>query len=118
DAARVHRDALARDGVVLEDEHARTQLPGQEEGSGQTVDARAHHHHVPRPGREPSLPTLDDYARRHERYCIGEYAVGRRICAVSRATSGPFFSVSANLARRSLSARKPPHFFSRSARLS
>ena len=51
-------------------------------------------------------------------YCIGEYAVGLRICAVSRRTSGPFFSVSANLATRSWSAKKPPHFFSRSARLS
>ena len=51
-------------------------------------------------------------------YCIGEYEVGLRICAVSRRTKGPFFSVSANLASRSWSAKKPPHFFSRSARLS
>ena len=51
-------------------------------------------------------------------YCIGEYAVGRRICAVNRRTSGPFFSVSANLAARSESDKKAAHFFSRSARLS
>jgi hypothetical protein len=34
-------------------------------------------------------------------HCMGEYGVGRRIWAVSRRTSGPLRSVSANFASRS-----------------
>src|SRR3970282_16224 len=51
-------------------------------------------------------------------YFMGEYAVGLRIWGVRRLRSGPFFSVSANFARRSASLMKALHFFSRSARLS
>jgi len=48
-----------------------------------------------------------------ERYCLGEYAVGRMIVFVTRATRGPSFSVSANAFTRSGSALKPAHALSR-----
>ena len=52
-------------------------------------------------GPHPASSTASRSAATSRTYCIGEYAVGLRICAVSRRTSGPFFSVSANLASRS-----------------
>jgi hypothetical protein len=64
DPAGVHGDALARDGVVLEEEDAHA-APREEEGDREAIDPGAHDDDVPRAGRDPRVAPLEDLAFGH-----------------------------------------------------
>ncbi len=65
DAAGVDRDPVAGDRVVLDHQDPRPVVAGQEEGRRQAVDAGSDHHDVPRAGRHPGVPALEDLAGGH-----------------------------------------------------